>query len=108
MAKSKSRISSIRIGGIDYKIEHIQNLRDESGKLDARISHSQTVVQLDDDMSDQGSDQALLHEIVHGMLTQMGRQKIGRDEGLVDAFAYSLYQIIRDNPRLIRRILEQP
>lgn len=105
MSKSKqARLRSVRIGGMDYAVEYVQDLHDDTGKLDGRIHHGRTTIQLDAGMSDQGMDQALLHELVHGILTQLGKQKISRDEGLVDALAYSIVQIIRDNVQLTRRI----
>lgn len=93
---------SIKIGAIHYRVEEIPNLGDDSGKLDGRISHGLARIQIEDDLNPQGKVHTLLHEIVHAVATQLGHPKL--DEGLVDAIAYGAYQVLRDNPILVKAI----
>jgi len=99
------KIKFIKVGGINYAVEYIENLCDESGKLDGRIKHSETRMQIESGMSEQAKAQSILHEAVHALTTQSGRQDISRKEDLIDSLAYGIYQIIHDNPDLINWIV---
>ena len=104
MASNKQPITSVRIGAIDYEVEFIEDLRDETGKLDGRIGYSKTKIQLDADMSAQATVQALLHEVIHAITMHMGKPKESRDESFIDAMAHGFYQVMRDNADLVRMI----
>ena len=47
---------------------------------------------------------ASLHEIVHAVATQIGHQSM--KEGMVDALAYGIYQVMRENPGPVRMIVQ--
>ncbi len=100
-------VSSVKVGGVQYRIVYISDLRDDDGKLDGRIHHGKAVIQVEDEQSQHGKSQTILHEIVHAIHTQMGRPKLSKDEGYVDALAYGIYQVLRDNPGLVRMILKK-
>jgi hypothetical protein len=105
---TKSRApASIRIGPIDFAVDVREDLREDDRALDGQIRYGETTIRLHADLAHQAQVQTLLHEVVHGMLTQMGRAKMCKDEELVDALAFSLYQVIRDNPDLVRMIMEK-
>lgn len=90
-------INSIRIGGIDYEVKIIPDLRDGDKKLDGCIRYGDCEILLEETLSSQMKHQVLLHEIVHGIFTTLGREL---DENAVDAVAHMLLQILRDNPGL--------
>lgn len=96
-----NRPDKVKIGAIQYKVAYVPDLKDEKGKLDGRISHSRTEINVDAGMSHQATVQTLLHEIVHAITTQIGKRT---SESEVDALAYGIYQVIRDNPGLVRMI----
>ena len=98
------RVRSVQIGGFVYAVEYIADLRDDDGKLDGRIHHGKTRIQLETALGDQALDQTLIHETLHAIFNQMGNLYLIKETEL-DALAHHLYQFIRDNPRLIRRIL---
>jgi hypothetical protein len=95
----------IRIGPIYFKVDDIHNLFDGNKKLDGRINYTTATIQLDAEMCPQTRNQTLLHEIVHGVATQLGFPAL--DEDLVDRIAYAAYQVIRDNPEFIKQLLHK-
>lgn len=90
-------MNKVRIGGIDYQVEIVPDLRDGDKKLDGWIKYRDCMILIDQSLSRQMARQTLLHEIIHGMITTIGRDI---DEDTVDALAYMLLQVIRDNPEL--------
>jgi hypothetical protein len=92
-------VKSIKIGPIRYKVSYVHDLRDDVGKLDGRISHTQAEIEVDDSMNEQTAAQTLLHEAVHAIELQTG---IRLEEPQVDALAYSLFQLMRENPGLVK------
>ncbi|MFW9871922.1 MAG: hypothetical protein ACFFG0_02395 [Candidatus Thorarchaeota archaeon] len=65
------------------------------------IAHRERIIKISSDLCDQEKILVLLHEIVHAMLDINGRQQ---NEGLCEAFSNLLFNIIRDNPILIKSI----
>jgi hypothetical protein len=97
-------MDSVKIGGIDYSIERVRDLRDEDGKkLDGRITYNATHIKIDSDTSDQAFVQILWHEILHGIETQAGRCGEVK-EPTIDALAFGIIQVMRDNPQLVKLI----
>src|SRR5918996_1281449 len=98
------KIQSVKVGAIYYDIVLVEKLldADHNKTLDGRVQHDKTQITLDADLNHQATVQTTLHEIVHIVATQMGKQEI--DEELVDAIAYAAYQVLRDNPELVRMI----
>lgn len=98
------KINSLKIGPIHYKVSYVHELKRGDEKMDGRIEHSQTKITLDADLSHQAMVQTLLHETVHAIAAQIGRPEMR--ESMVDALAFGIYQVLRDNPSLTREILK--
>jgi Zn-dependent peptidase ImmA (M78 family) len=95
-----SDIDSIKIGSITYEVRVIERLLgDNDKKLDGQITYSVPKIELDSNLSPVMRRQVLWHEIVHGILTQAGRQD-EVSEGAVDALAYGILGVINDNPKI--------
>ena len=62
------------------------------------------LIEIDGGLETQPRKQTLLHEIVHEILIQAGQNLGDRTEGVVDAVAFGWYQVMRDNPQLVRMI----
>ena len=103
--KLMNKPAHIKVGAIQYHIEYVPDLRDGDKKLDGHVRHSETKISVDARLSSQSGVQTLLHEIVHVVATQMGKQEL--DENIVDAIAYAVYQVLRDNPDLVKTIMRQ-
>lgn len=90
-------LKKIRIGGINYDIKLVHDLRNGDQKLDGWIRFGPCEIMIEDTLSWQMQNQTLLHEVIHGMTTTLGRTL---DEDVVDALAYLLLQVLIDNPEL--------
>lgn len=90
-------IDKIRIGGIDYEVKIVPDLRDGDKKLDGCAKHGVCEILIDAGLSHQIKYQTLLHEVFHTMFLMTGREL---DENATDALAYQLLQVLRDNPDL--------
>jgi hypothetical protein len=71
--------------------------------LDGRITFADSLICVDDAQGAQGTMLVILHELEHAMFTHAGIKM--PEEGAIDALAYQLLGLIRDNPDLIRAIL---
>jgi hypothetical protein len=98
--------TTIKIGAIYYEVVAVEKLLDEKhSKLDGSVRHARTQISLEVDMNHQATVQTLLHEIVHIVATQLGKQEL--EEPLVDSIAYAAYQVLRDNPEFVRLVMKK-
>jgi len=95
-----NKIDSIKISPITYEVKVVERLiGDSNKKLDGQITYSTPTIELDRNLSPVMQRQVLWHEIVHGILTQAGRQD-EVSEGVVDALAYGILGVVEDNPEI--------
>ena len=91
----------VRIGPIDYEIVYMPGLRDGDLKLDGWFKFPESRILIEENLSEQARRQLLWHEILHGIFNQFGGLSEGRkEEEVIDALAYSMMNILRDNPEL--------
>lgn len=90
---------TVKIGGVDYIVEYVPDLRDGDQGLNGWIRYNDCKIQIDADLSDQRKRIVLWHEIVHGLLENAGAES-EHDEKIVVALGYGLVQVLRDNPQL--------
>jgi hypothetical protein len=87
----------LKIGGITYQVAKDPALHDTGFSGQIRYHRCQVVVA--GDLHPSALAQTLWHEIVHGILTQAGMTK--HQESIVDALAYGILQVIRENPEFV-------
>lgn len=97
----------IKIGAFVYSVEYIQGLRDGERKLDGHIDTSQSLIRVEAEMSDQAKVQTILHEVLHGINVEIGRPKMNNKERYIDALAFGIYRVLRDNPDLVKIVLKE-
>lgn len=90
---------TLRIGGIDFSVEEVENLRDGSTGLNGWIRINDCQIRIEAGLSPQMKLTVLWHEAVHGLLEQSGFNG-DHDERLVRALGYGIVQALRDNPYL--------
>ena len=90
---------TIRIGGIDYRVEYVPGLHEDGAKLTGCISHNHTLIQIEADQAAPSMMQTLFHEILHAILEQAG-QREGVSHKALAALAYGLVGVLRDSPWL--------
>jgi hypothetical protein len=100
------RPSFVKIGGIVYAVEYVQNLRDGDAKLNGWIQYDPSTISIEATMGEQAAAQVMWHEILHGIATQAGRHGELKEQ-TIDALAYGIVQVLRDNPDLVQMTTEQ-
>ncbi len=89
---------SVRISGIDYKIENEENLNDGVNILHGQISYGRSVIKLNDTYcTHQSKCVTLWHEILHGILTHSNIELGDDEEKIINILAYGIYQVLQDN-----------
>ena len=98
-------IDKVKIGGKDYTVIEMQESFASDGKVcDGDISYSMAEIRVAvKNKSKQYIDTVLLHEIVHGILYEFNI-KIPEEENFTEGFAKGLYQVLKDNQRLLGEI----
>ena len=77
----------VPILGITYTIA-FEELDDENGYISPRRQH----IGIRHGMNDELVQQTVLHEIIHGVLDQLGYHELYEDERLVQGLAIGLHQ----------------
>lgn len=98
---------SIRIGGIDYQIEYVSQLNNESRILYGQISYEDSIIKLNSDNQEhQKLCLTLWHEILHG-ITEHANLEIKNEELVIDVLAKGMYQVLQDNARKLFDITDR-
>jgi len=81
--------SSVRILGLTYSVT-FEDIEDDDGYISPR---RQAIV-ISSRISEEKAEQVLLHEVVHGILDQLGYLDLYEDERLVQGLAIGLHQAL--------------
>ena len=92
----------VHIGGIEYLVVEHDPLREGDERIDGQFCHTESEIRLDAGLGEQARRVTLWHEIIHGCLVHAGYTN-EHDEQMVAALAYSVMQVVRDNPWLARQ-----
>lgn len=85
---------TIKIGGLIYKVEHKEDLQGKNGEW-GHIAYKEVAIRLDNNMTDQLTDQTFIHEMTHGILVEAGYND--HEEQMADRIGKVLYQVLKDN-----------
>ena len=91
---------SVRIGGVDYKVNAVPNLRRGSSLLYGEICFDECLIDLSqtDGTGSERQKITLLHEILHGILWHYwSGEEIEKEEEIVTALSKGLFQVLKDN-----------
>lgn len=91
---------SIKIGGKTYKVEITDRLDFGITSYSGEILYDRLIIRVAPN-AEQMMHGVLLHEIVHGILQNLGYRD--HDEQKVDALANALHALIVDNPSMFDR-----
>ena len=64
------------------------------------INHTKQIISLHKDLSKERRKEVLLHEVIHGVCNQWLDMKSEEEEKFVEAVAYGLACVLKDNPKL--------
>lgn len=76
-------------------ISHTVKLCDDNFDLDThfgQIKYGKAEILISKDVTPELQEQALFHEMLHGMLTLLGRNDLANDETLVQSLSNAMYQ----------------
>lgn len=99
------KLSNVRIAGVDYKIEWVENLNDGEHLAYGQIDYDRNIINLNssEKFGEQQMIMTLFHEIVHGMFHHFDMEE-GYNEKLVDTIARGFYMVLKDNPELLKHV----
>jgi len=93
---------TIKIGWRTYKVEFVDERRDETGNLlDGQIDYSNRIIYIDKNLPNEDEKiVTFLHEIVHGIFNSKNHPEWDDNETLVEAVSEGIFQIMKDNPKI--------
>lgn len=90
----------IRIAGVDHEVRYEERLNNGTTLAYGHIDYDKALIRLAPNLqSEQGEQQTLLHEILHGIAKHFDLE-IESDEDTIDKLARGLYMVIKDNPEM--------
>lgn len=89
---------SIRIGGTEYTIKIVPNLRNGILAAYGHIDYDKSLIELSatDGTEHQKRCKILWHEILHGIIEHAGIN-VKNEEDVVDVLSKGIYQVLQDN-----------
>jgi len=104
-------VETVRVGALDYTIAFqkpsSKTMIVEDMDCAGTVHYASQKINLINNMAGQYTYKVLLHEMTHAMLEQVTHdEEIYSNEGVVDQLSMYMFQIIRDNPQLIKEIWE--
>ena len=82
-------MSKVWICGIPYQIVEKETV-DENGGCLGQILYRDCVIEIRKDLPKELYKQTLIHEIVHGMFVNIGRNDLSEDEAFVQSLAMAI------------------
>ena len=109
---------SIRIGGVDYRLNLIEDYAflndDKTQSNDGEFDVNRGIIKLATTLRDtkqlidrERTYTVLLHEILHGIVYHYIGENIDNEEHIVTQFAKGLYQVLKENPRLVKLFIDE-
>ncbi len=89
---------TIRIGGTDYTVKVVKDLRDGNTGLNGHILYNNCEIRIEEDMTEHIQWVTAWHEVIHGILEHAGMSD--HKEDMVCALGYGITQVLRDNEYL--------
>lgn len=81
----------VNICGIPHNIVYVNdefNIDTHFGQID----YGKAVIKISKDVSKEQQDEALCHEMLHGILFHIGKEELSQDEGFVQSLSNAIYQ----------------
>ena len=84
----------INIMGLDYDILEVDVI-ERGTNICGQIDHIEQVIKIGKDLKCDRKEQTLVHEVVHGILEQLGYMELHDNEQLVQSLAVALHQTFK-------------
>ena len=83
----------VNICGIPYKIKYKRVIKEsEPGICEGIIVYRKQTIYLKKRLGKEIRNETLIHEMVHGILTHIGKGELANDEEFVQLLAHCIYQ----------------
>ena len=97
----------VKIGGMKYSIKEKAELYEDDLKLEGLIDYRDLTICLEKNNKVNTKDMVLVHEIMHGLITNSVNRDLGSDENFILALSHGIYALLRDNPKLFDEIIHR-
>ena len=84
-------MKKVNICGMPYTVKECEDHFDSDCHC-GLIIYSECLIKINKNMHEEMKKATLCHEIMHGILTHMGRQSLSNDEEFVQGLANAIYQ----------------
>ena len=87
-------MKKIKICGVPYKIKEVDVIDEaEDGITQGKIIYSKAKILIKRKLPKELKKQVIFHEVLHGILTQLGYSEQSSDETFVQAVSSAMYQM---------------
>lgn len=93
-------VDNVRILGINYSIEYIDNLL-ANESVYGEINYYKQIIRIDNSINNDRKNRTLFHEIIHGIMESLGYIDITYDEEKIQNISNALYLLLESNPKLL-------
>ena len=92
----------LRLNGVEYRIQFVDDLNDGAHMLEGRINFRQSLIELNSSQEHQQACLSLWHELGHWIIDAYNTERkeenlFLQEEQLVEMIARVVYQILQDN-----------
>lgn len=89
-------MKKIKICGVPFKIKQVNVIDEEEiGIVQGKIFHSQAKILISKRLPKKIKKRVLYHEILHGILVQLGYNELSDDETFVQSMANAMYEMFK-------------
>lgn len=81
----------VNICGIPHNIVYVNDEFNTDTHF-GQIDYGKAVIKISADISPEQQDEALCHEILHGILIHIGKNELSQDESFVQSLSNAIYQ----------------
>lgn len=85
---------TVKICGIPHEVKKVSDIdENENGVCLGQIDHAKAEIEIRSGMPPELVQSTLFHEVLHGMLVQLGYNSLSEDETFVQGFSNAMYQM---------------
>lgn len=94
---------TVNICGVQHEVKKVTAINEGSDGITLGIiDHSKAEISIRSGMPSGLEQSTLFHEVLHGMLVQLGYNSLSEDETFVQGFSNAMYQMFDFKPEVIK------
>lgn len=102
LGRGDNMLDKVKVAGVTYTIETPDEIGDEPDNLGNCIYQKQ-LIRVKANMSQERREQTFIHELLHAIFFEAGYTDSDYEE-MVNRLSLVLYQVLKDNPKLLHRM----